>query len=137
MENHPRWCGGTVSKEQGYKVVRIPKDSPFLSMCHWYGRKIFEHRLVMAQHLGRCLLSSESVHHINGIRTDNRVENLAIVNHKTHEKHTLQKIQSKRIRDLEEEVARLKSTISSQHIGLLESWENVSIPHISAADCLI
>jgi len=45
-----------------------------------------EHRFVMEQHLGRKLLTSELVHHINGDRHDNRITNLQIVSRSEHKK---------------------------------------------------
>lgn len=68
----------------GYIAMRIDCDSPYFLMAKHFNKGrlsayVFEHRLVMAQHLGRCLYDWENVHHKNGHRDDNRIENLQIV----------------------------------------------------------
>lgn len=74
---HSRFKGGRVRAEAGYWQVLMPYNDPLYSMANRVGY-VPEHRLVLARHLGRPLTSFETVHHINGDRTDNRLENLQL-----------------------------------------------------------
>jgi hypothetical protein len=62
----------------GYVLVYMRPEHEFASM-RMSGGRVLKHRLVMAESLGRPLLSNESVHHVNGDRQDNRLENLQLM----------------------------------------------------------
>jgi predicted transcriptional regulator len=76
-ERHGAWNGGVVITPCGYRRICVPRDHKFAEMRDRVGY-ILEHRLKMAEHLGRALLPQEIVHHVNGDRTDNRIENLEL-----------------------------------------------------------
>lgn len=83
-ENAPWWKGGRSLTDAGYVSVAAPADYPFPQSVNAMNR-IREHRMVMELHLGRALARREVVHHINGDRTDNRLENLEL--HASHSAH--------------------------------------------------
>lgn len=81
-ERNPKWKGGRVKV---YSHADKDKSNPYIkvkSHGHPYADSqnyVMEHRLVMEQHLGRYLKPDEYAHHNNGIKADNRIENLKLV----------------------------------------------------------
>lgn len=68
------WRGGKTYHKAGYVMRRVPEHPRARPRSPY----VFEHVLVMEEALGRHLFPDESVHHLNGVRDDNRVENLEV-----------------------------------------------------------
>lgn len=73
-ERNPQWKGGRSIASTGYVLLRMPGHH--LADVRGY---VYEHRLVAEQKLGRPLAKGEIPHHINGNKTDNRPENIEVV----------------------------------------------------------
>lgn len=70
-DKNPGYKGGHID-ENGYRSIYVDR------------KLIKEHRYVMQQHIGRKLLRSEDVHHLNGDKLDNRLENLQLLTKSEH-----------------------------------------------------
>lgn len=71
-EGNHRWKGG-LRKHGAYLLALCP-NHPYADNKGY----VPQHRLVMEAHIGRPLLPTEVIHHINGIGSDNRIENLML-----------------------------------------------------------
>ncbi len=80
-KNNPSYLSGRIINTQGYILILNRSHPNALN-----GKYVYEHRFVMEQHLGRLLTSKEEIHHINGVRDDNRIENLRLFASKSEHK---------------------------------------------------
>ena len=113
-ENSRNWKGGRTVSKDGYIYIRLQPDDFFFPMAesHW---NVFEHRLVVAKALSRCLLPWEIVHH-KGVKypsgsvenkQDNRYpENLQLL--PTQSYHVVDSITKRYINKLKKRIAELE-----------------------------
>lgn len=103
-EKAPNWKGGRIHHHKGYIAIhsslRKPSGGP---------KYIYEHVLVWEKAHGK-VPQGWHVHHINGVKSDNRLENLVALSARDHAR--VFAIHQKRIRDLEEELEGLRIELS-------------------------
>lgn len=79
---HPRWNNGKIVSSQGYAKIRVGNHP--LADPNGYA---YEHLVVWAA-AGRDLpLAGETLHHVNGDKGDNRIENLELLSRSDHNRH--------------------------------------------------
>jgi len=117
LEQVAKYGKGCVNPD-GYKMLSID------------GKRVREHRMVMEQYLGRKLRLEEHIHHVNGNKLDNRIENLKIVNNVTHKQEHERKYETgekqcskcKKVKKLDCFKFRINSPKCSNRHRFYDSW---------------
>src|SRR3972149_3658853 len=106
--DHWNWKGGHIAGN-GYRVIRK------------YGNKlVYEHRDLMEKKLGRKLQSNEVVHHKDGNRLNNAIDNLVMMTKAEHDRTTGRKLRRQRFAISDE-------CIQAAHILKSHDWSNAMI----------
>jgi len=100
--NHHSWKGGRYKDEDGYIQINIGKN-----------KRQYEHRLIWEKAYGK-ILKGYIIHHLNGIRDDNRLENLIMLPRKRHSPLIIIEPHQKRIRELEKQLQNLKGRLDNK-----------------------
>jgi len=110
LEAHPMWKGGKINRK-GYTAIMRP-DHPRANKSGY----VAGHVLAWEEAHGKYLPDGYVIHHLNGIPSDNRPENLVALPDKKH-KHVL-KAKGDRIRSLEQRVTQLEAEVVLLRVSL-------------------
>jgi len=105
-KNAKNWRGGRRKTGGGHIYLYAP-EHPFASD----GGYVMEHRLIMEQFIGRMLTPDEVIHHKNGIKDDNRLENLELTTKAEHLKTHFEAVA--KLHEANEENARLRAELDA------------------------
>jgi hypothetical protein len=92
------WNGGVGTTSKGYKTIKAPAH-------HRADKKgyVLEHILIFEKETGIAVPKNCCVHHLNGIKNDNRIENLCLMTHSAHTK--LHHIGAKRTKETKQKIS--------------------------------
>jgi len=119
-DNNPHWRGGRVIDKAGYVLVHQP-DHPSAN----YAGYVREHRLVMEQLLGRYLLPTEVVHHIDNDPQNNHPDNLRLYG--SNGDHLAETLQGCVPQWTEEGKARISESTRQQNMQRRKSNRSASV----------
>jgi hypothetical protein len=95
------WKGGVCKTSQGYIAVKMP--SHHRADKHGY---VLEHILIFEKETGIKVPKSCCVHHLNGNKSDNRIENLCLMSFSAHTKH--HHIGAKRTQETKQKLSEMR-----------------------------
>lgn len=111
-KGQPSWNAGTSqgwTDKRGYRWIYVTENGR--------RRAKREHRDVMEKHLGRKLCPEELIHHVNGVKDDNRVENLSL---EDWSKHTTEHHTGSTRNDLTKKAQQVLASYREEHKRLHE-----------------
>lgn len=123
--NHCNWKGGRHKTTEGYALIYMP-DYPRANKDGY----VLEHIWVWEQTHNKPLPDGWIIHHINGIKDDNRPSNLKAMPRNKHHFNLLSQTRAKRIRELEVENKLLRKSLEdNQSIFVIEELP-YKFPHL-------
>ena len=100
-EKGANWRGGVKTNKQGYRLVLCPEHHRADSSGY-----VMEHILVWERESGSLLPDKCCIHHLNGVKNDNRIENLCVMLHNAHTIH--HHTGAKRSKETREKISRAR-----------------------------
>ena len=110
-EKNPAWKGGRTISQDGYVYILAPHHPKANNR-----RYVFEHILIWEQTHNKPLPSGWVIHHLNGIKDDNRPRNLLALPRSGHHNQLVAQALKQRIRELETEVKLLEKSLEAQQL---------------------
>lgn len=105
------WKGGRTYNLKGYVKVICPNGHKPLQDGY-----ILEHRLAWELSHGKQVPDGYAIHHLNGIKDDNRSENLIAISKPNHTRKEMGEVYKKRTRVLEKEIQKLKLSLENKQL---------------------